>query len=253
MANNTPAVVDQDTFTWGTFSAEVLSRCPIDASRLGTQDFLPRLIRDAVLDLQRYIPAFTTRHETIYYAADFTQDGSASVGAMPPSSKINDAWMYNTAEQERFEVVSWPWERRFELANREVPDLLNSSYVVNTAASLAASEIVNRLLNFYGPRKHCGLFAIDPQAQTFYLYPSMPSSWVFSMFWTGTKLNFRTEESVPFCERAAIAVSYYVRAHMRRDYERNQADYEAYMKDYIAARTNLYLDYKSKGDLNKYV
>ena len=69
-----------DFYTWLEFKTEVLNLMPQDADRLGMDNYLPRLIREAVIDLQQFIPAYRKRHETLYYAKDLVDDGAASAG-----------------------------------------------------------------------------------------------------------------------------------------------------------------------------
>jgi len=52
-----------DFYTWLQFQNEVQALMPQDADRLGMDKYLPRLIREAVIDLQQFVPAYRKRHE----------------------------------------------------------------------------------------------------------------------------------------------------------------------------------------------
>ena len=50
-----------DFYTWLDFQNEVQALMPQDADRLGMDNYLPRLIREAVIDLQRHRHQATLR------------------------------------------------------------------------------------------------------------------------------------------------------------------------------------------------
>ena len=110
--------MDADFYTWCEFQREVYELMPQDKDRLGMEGYLPRLIRQAVIDLQQFIPAFRVRHETLYYPFDFALDGAAGVGTLPPQSEVTEIWMFNLNRLERARVVKYDWERRFSLVHK---------------------------------------------------------------------------------------------------------------------------------------
>ncbi len=237
---------EPDYYTWSEFKDKVLKMMPLDANRLGMDDYLPGLIREAVIDLQDFIPSYKEHHESLYYPNDFASDGSASVGTLPPNSKLESVWLFKFEEAMRFPVVPWDWERRFELVHHNVPNMLGNDYMVLTAASFASIELINRLLTQSGARRRVGLMAPDPSGRKFYLYPTLVDGWVLSVNWIGRKLEFREGERVPFEEGATFAVADWAQSKIARTIDHDNDRATGFMRDYLLKRTNLFLENKDK-------
>lgn len=256
-----------DYWTWSKFNSVVDSLCPLECKRIfgqmnpspvwckmdGSSAYYRSQIRQAIIDLQNFIPEFTKNHETIYYPLDFVSDGRASVGAMPPFGQIKSAWYYNFdpkdfERKKRFRVVVMPWEQRFDMTTREMPDMLNSNYITLTAASMSAlamAETINMLKSH--SREHVGVMAISPQHDKFYAFPHIVGDWVLSIFWDGQKLDYREQELVPFDEEVAQAVACYVVARFAQYVERDAGRAEVFNKDYAIKRSLIYVRLKEKG------
>jgi hypothetical protein len=263
-------------WTWQQFNAKVDELCPLESKRLfgqmcaastmapagtaatplwnysdGSSVYYRDQIRQAVLDLQNFIPEFCKNHETIYYPQDFAVDGMASVGALPPMAKVTDAWYYSVTKQRRVPVVEAAWEQRFTLAALHPRHInsnnFNGTAICQTAASLEMIATFNEVVSTTG--QYVGVMAISPGHERFYLHPRIENEWVFSLFWNGHKLDFRDAEQVPFEEEAAQAVALFVRAAFLGYVERNLADAAQVTLQYNAKRSNLYLRCKSKGFL----
>jgi hypothetical protein len=238
-----------DYYTWCEFKNEVLALMPQDANRIGMEDYLPRLIREAVIDLQQFIPAYRKRHETIYYPTDFVREGSACVGTLPPQCQLQGVWLFRNRNSERFEVERFPWERRFELVNsrHRGNDELGTSLMTLTASSVAAIELINRLpVSSAGIRRY-GLMAVDPQGDSFYLHPAIENGWLLSINWNGRKLDYRDDELVPFEEPASYAVASWAKSKIAMEVDRDLQRAEAFFAEYAQKRVNLYLELKEQG------
>lgn len=241
-----------DYIEWHQFKSDVLGLMPQDSQRIfaqGEGDYINRLIRLAVIDLQYYVPSFTKRHETLYYPGDLVRDGAASVGTLPPGCRMESMWFYDQRNRKRYPVFGWPWERRFEMAQKEVPDYLFGSYQGMTASSYAAIELVNRMLMAAGACDKRGLVAIDPAQETFYLYPELKDGLLLSMFWSGRKLDFKENELVPFEEQAVGAVADWVRSNIAKEVDRDPARAADFMRDYALKRNMIYIDNKDRTNI----
>lgn len=249
------AAPEQRDWTWAEFNAHVDELCPLECKRVfgqmnpdGSSVYYRKQIRQAILDLQNFIPEFRKNRETVYFNEDFAEDGRAQVGALPPQSRITGAYYFNTDRNLRFDVVQTDWEDRFHMTTREYQDTLNSNYIVLTAASvgaLAAAETLNLLCA--NGRQHVGVMAISPKHDQFYLFPKVEGPWVFSLWWDGLKLDYRDCEHVPFDEETAQAVAFYVQAQFLSYVERNTADATARMLEYNGKRTDLFIKMQEKG------
>lgn len=207
--------------TWLEFTTKVKDFLPVDKDRLNVKGtYLDSLIRQAVIDLQSYIPEFRLGHESIYGVADLTDDGFASVGTMPDQAEPRDAYYVSTTADDqcnRKPLVQYDWGARF--------DLVCANFQVTC----------------------CGFaIAIDPQAKTFYVFPKVEEGRELSLFWDGRKLEFTDAESVPFSEGAAFAASDYVTAHIRRKVDNDLAAFQSHMGSYISKRSQLFSDERER-------
>lgn len=242
---------DQDFYTWKEFRCNVLDLCPVDNKRLGLERYLPLILREGVIDLQQFIPAYNKRHETLYYPQDFATEGEASVGTLPPKADIQSVWLCDLARSQRFPVKAYDWERRFDMIyRRKGPAELFPNLITLTAAAVQAIELINRLpaLESIETHRH-GLMAVDPQSETFYLVPRIQQGWVLDVHWNGRKLDFKDEELVPFDEEAAYAVAAWVKAKIAFQIDRDPNRSQEFMRDYLLSRTNLYLTLKEQNNL----
>lgn len=79
--------------TWGDFVELVESHLSVEATRRGMENFRARYMRNAVLDLQRYIPSYRAGNVTTYTLADVETVTRASLGELPPQAKVKAFWM----------------------------------------------------------------------------------------------------------------------------------------------------------------
>ncbi len=80
-------------YTWAQFNDEVRKELPIDSDRLGAEQFIPRQIRNSVLDLQGFVKRYQKGHESSYTEANLTRHGSASFGALVEDARFVEAWI----------------------------------------------------------------------------------------------------------------------------------------------------------------
>lgn len=222
---------------------------PQDRDRLGMEDYLPRLIREAVIDLQQFIPAYRERHETLYYPQDFALDGTASVGTLPPKAEIKELWLFNLSTSERVPVERMAWEKRFLLTHEHRHcEIEGSPLMTLTAASVAAIELINRLPQNRGAGRRHGLVAVDQQSSTFYLSPVLIDGWVLSVVWNGRKLDYRDNEAVPFDEEASFAVASWAKSKIAMEVDRDPVRSQSFLAEYNLKRMNIFIETKNASD-----
>jgi len=225
-----------DWKSWGEFKSAVRNLLPLDKNRLGLQDktdedgklvpgYISLMIRQGVIDLQRFIPAFRKNHETLYYPADFAADGAASRGVLPPFAQVTDAYLWNNEDSTRYPLNPFPWDLRHELTSGQCALIDNN-----------------------------GKLCIEPDAYKFYVYPKVEGQWILSLNWDALldsgKSEFADDELVPFPEDAEFAVAEFVKGHIRREVDRDMQAFSSYFHPrtgtYMVARRNLSLTVKER-------
>ncbi len=73
---------------WSEFETAVESHLAVEANRRGLEAFRSRYMRNAVLDLQRYIRSYREGNVTYYAGADTEAVTNASLGTLPPQAKV---------------------------------------------------------------------------------------------------------------------------------------------------------------------
>jgi hypothetical protein len=218
------SAVDQDWLTWSAFVGRVKTLMPLVKNRLGLQDdedgnpgYITSQIRLAVLDLQEYIAAYRTAHETIYYPSDFVTEGSASVAVLPPQAILRELWFYDNDRGVRYGMAREDWLARFKL--------------------------VNQVTNLYDNQ---GRYAFDPAGYKFMVYPRAVGNLLVSVQWDGKKEDFNDDELTPFTSEAAQAVSDWVKAKVAREFEKDMKSFESYWADYLIKRRQLYISERER-------
>lgn len=219
---------DVQTYTWSQFVAAVLALLPADSQRIGpVQPYIQQLIRQAVINLQNYIPALCKNHETLYQASDFVGEGWASRATLPPQARVQDAFLvfYDTkhgvpsspSHCERRPLDNYPWANRMALVDAKV--------AVNNGR---------------------GLISFDPTAETFYIYPVVRDTQNVSIFWDGKKINFQDNELTPFDEQTVMAVAQFCKRELVREVDKDLALNQSHAESYAELRRNVYLDLKER-------
>ena len=186
-------------------------------------DWVRRTIRQGVLDLQDYIPAFRLPNETTYTSTDVVADGYTSKGRLPELGDPRQMWVTytdpDTAECTRHELKFSPWVTRY-------PDMIQA--------------------------QECSpLFTISPNGDRFWITPSLAdANWKLIIRWDGIKLSYQDTETVPFGDESVARVTGdYLRAQIAK-YDDDIQEYKVFNGDYITGRTRLFLGAKRRSNMN---
>lgn len=176
--------------TWADFKTAVIEELGVDGNRRGIDALRTRAIRDAVVDLQRYIRAFRTGHTSVYNVADLTARDFAHLGTLPDQAK-----------PKAFYIVS------------EVPEadlsLPNPYCARNRLDPIAWQDRQGMICDQYGVRRY--QVSISPYSKQFLVHPLVNSQTYLLVVWDGIRMTFADGDTVPWPEQAAEAVGAYVK------------------------------------------
>ena len=197
--------------TWTAFSDLVETLLGIDKDRVGAEAYTPAMIRQGVIELQMLVDGYKLNHETLYVPSDdLVLEGMASRGVKPPQSAIRDVWLCESwldddddrTKSTRYLVERCNWQDRFSL--------------IHGTADMSNGR---------------GLYCVDPQGYTFYIYPGLDSDdWVVSMHWDGLKIDFADAEETQLDEACALAVAEFVKAKIAREIDHDTPTHDSYMR-----------------------
>ncbi len=215
--------------TWAAFIAIVLEHLTVDAERRGLEDFRSRMMRNAVVDLQRFIRAYRQGHTTTYQAADLEERehgmiGSLPTGAVPEAfytvSNVPDSDDVTHPNCQRNRMDFWPWVHR---------------------KTLLCTACDARLY----------AYAISPYGKQFVIHPVLNDETDLLLVWEGLKMDFANIDTVPFPEEAAEAVAAYVKWRILLEVDKNVQLANEQQKIWATKRLALYRDEQEKQDAEK--
>lgn len=204
--------------TWATFKLSVRQLLPVESERLnvgvGANNLFDLFTRLGVIELQSLVPSLRVGHETLFHLADVTVDEQACFGSVPDGAVLREAYYINdTTRCYREPLRSYPWDNRYDL--------------------ICGASGYNAI-------------AVDPQGETFILYPALTAGYSLSLIWDGTKLDFADADLVPFDEVCVQAVADFVGARIARQVDQDFQMYESLMASFLRKSGHIYVDENDK-------
>lgn len=214
---------------WSAYVTLTLEHLTVDADRRGLEDFRNRMIRNSVIDLQRFIRAYRTGHTTSYQVADMDLKEYGMLGNLPAGATPEAFYIISTAlgtDGETHENCArnrldfWPWTSR---------------------KHLLCSPCDRRLY----------AYAISPYGLTFVIHPILNDETYLLLVWEGLKMDFDDADEVPFPEQAAEASAAYVKWRILLEVDKNPQLAQVQYGIWTMKRLALYRDEQEKQDAEK--
>ncbi len=217
--------------TYADFKAIVDEHLTVDANRRGTEALKARAIRNALVDLQRFIRGFRVGHTTTYQAADLTLTTKAMLGALPAG-----------AIPEAFYIIS------SAVVDGELVDPNCRRNRLDFVAWLDRNRLI---CSGCDCEQRAYLYSISPYGNQFLVHPIINDETYLLLIWEGIKSDFVDGDVVPFPEDAAEAVAAYVKSRISMVVDKNPAVASEEMNFYRLKRLALYRDFQEKMDAEK--
>lgn len=214
---------------WASYVAIVLEHLTVDADRRGIESFRTRMIRNSVVDLQRFIRAYRQGHTTTYQAANLDEReygmiGNLPVGAIPEAfytlSNVPDEDDVTHPTCQRNRMDFWPWVARKTL-----------------------------LCSACDPRLYA--YTISPYSRQFVIHPVLNDETELLLVWEGLKMDFDDADEVPWPEEAAEASAAYVKWRILLEVDKNVQLANEQQKIWLSKRLSLFRDEQEKQDAEK--
>lgn len=215
--------------TYLQFKTYVLEHLSVDAARRGLDDFRARMIKNAVVELQRYIVAYRNGHTTSYQVADLLAEEYGMIGNMPDGGIPEAFYIISTeldtagdahpyCRRNRLDFVAWD--------DRQV---------------LLCSGCDRRL---YG-------YAMSENGRQFVIHPALNADTYLLLVWDGIKINFADADVVPWPEAASEPVAAYVKWRIALEIDKNFQLAKEEQGIWLARKLSLYRDEQEKQDADK--
>lgn len=223
--------------TYEQFSTAVKDYLGPDKNRQNIATFLTAQIKAGARDLVKFIPQLRPLVVDKYSLAGLsgfkplTSEGNVSIGVTSTDSQFESAWIVKRAvgvavsidpgdgDLIRRPLVQYGWSNRMDLKAAQ-PYMHNSH----------------------------GYIAIG-QEGSFWVYPKLKENEFVEISHRPIALTWADANQVPFGDDEAEAVSYWVKAKLRREDEGDLRLHDSYMMDYARKRSELYVRYKDRGNV----
>jgi hypothetical protein len=240
---------------WGEFQDAVNSHLAVEANRRGMEAFRERYMRNAVLDLQRYIRGYRVGNTTVYGPDDVTNQGQAQLVEFPTGAKPKAVYIYSVdAELDsplcyRYRLQFYPWLSRQDL----ICGRLNfSNWWAGCACnSEGCSQVPMTADQQQAWTTKAYVYTIGPMGRNFLIYPQITESTRLLLVWDGYKYTWSDSDTINFPEEASEAVAAYVQAKITRNVDKNLALSREFEADYVKLRLALYRDFIETQDMEE--
>lgn len=198
--------------TWAEFTSIVREHLLENSTRLGVQKFIERHIKNAVRDIQHFVPFYQQGHETVFHADDLTRHGQASVGTMPEEAFPLTLEVQRISQRCRAQpVMQWPIEHLREL--------------------ICGNVTVGSGCRYW--------LAFDEHGKSFTVFPQIDEGYQIVLGWDGVRSTFDDDEEVPFNEEVAYAAAEWVMWKLTPDVDKTPNNGAAHAAAYYTQRRKL--------------
>lgn len=241
--------------TWGEFISEVNDQLSVEANRRGLEAFRNRFIRNAVIDLQRYIPGYRQGNTTTYLLANVVQLDQCSLVQLPDGAKPTEIYQYSTNPADdqyckRYRLDFYPWESRQDLICGKL-DFMTWWAGCSWPTGVCPPPVPQNCNGWNWVQRKGYVYTIAPHGKNFLVYPPINDSTALLLLWDGYKSEYADIETIPFPHEAAEAVAAYLRWKLTIDVDKNPALAREYYAFWKERRLSLYRDWQETQDADK--
>ena len=215
--------------TWAEFQTAVQDHMGVEGTRRGMGTFRSTYMRNAVLDLQRYIRGYREGNTTLYTSAQLTAHGQAQLADFPDGCKPKALYIYSADAAlddplcYRNRLQFYPWNNRQDL----ICGSLNfSSWLSGCCTTAGCPPVAITADQQAAWLSKAYVYTIGPMGRNFLIYPQITASTRLLLVYDGYKYVFNSSDTVNFPAESAEAVAFYCLAQIARFID----------KDYNAAR-----------------
>lgn len=229
--------------TWEEFVDAVESHLAVEANRRGMETFRLRYIRNAVLDLQRYIRGYRLGNTTVYTATDVEDQGQAQLVALPTGAKPKACYIYSVDEDlnplcDRYRLRFYPWNNRQDM----ICGALNFLTWWTACCNCESVDLTDDQQMLWTSKAY--VYSMGPMGRNFLIYPKLTASTRLLLVWDGYKYEWSDEDEINFPEEASEAVAAYVQWKVAQNVDKNIPLSREFKGDYERLRLALYRDFQ---------
>lgn len=238
--------------TWADFVTAVESHMAVESSRRGMSAFRTRYMKNAVLDLQRYIRGYREGNTTVYTSAQVTDHGQAQLVDFPTGALPKAVYIYSVdADLDnplcyRYRLQFYPWLNRQDL----ICGRLNfTSWLNGCCSTVGCPPVTWTDAQQAAWTSKAYVYTIGPMGRNFLIYPKLTDSTRLLLVWDGYKYVWNNSDTINFPEQASEAVAAYVMARITKNVDKNIPLAREFEADYNRLRLSLWRDFQETQDM----
>ncbi len=209
--------------------------------------------RDAVIDLQRFIPGYRSGNSTTFKLADVTAVGQASLVQMPVGALPKELYILSldTAKQatnplcKRYRLDFYPWRSRQDMVCGRL-DFTN--WWVGGFWPNGCPPVPTSCCGITWLQSKAYVYTMAPHGKNFLVYPGLNDTTAVLLVWDGYKTEFGNTDTIPFPDGAAEAVANYVKWRIALEVDKNIALSREFQGAWRERRLSLYRDWQETQD-----
>jgi hypothetical protein len=229
--------------TWAEFVVSVDSHLAVEATRRGLATFRDRYMRNAILDLQRYIRGYRDANYSTFTSGDVAIESQAHLVPMPTGAKPKACYIYSVADGDdvlcnRYRLNFYPWEHRQDLiCGRLSFSTWWGCCWPGAVPPVDEDEAANWMAKAY-------VYTIGPMGRNFLIYPQLTTSTRLVLIWDGYKYDFDDADVINFPEEVSEAVAAYILWKITLNVDKNPTLARLHQENYSQLRLALYRDFQ---------
>lgn len=238
---------------WSAFKTAVESHLAVETNRRGLEAFRARHMRNAVLDLQRYIRAYRSPFKTTYAVANVTTIGVAQQIALPSGVVLPKAlYIYKVDDVDEpyndeccKERLEWyPWNARQDLICGQLNFATWSACGCSVGGCAVEPASVEDLQAWLAKAY---VYTMAPMGKYIIFFPQITASTRLLLLFESETYSPADADDVPFPEQASEAVAAYLLSRIARVVDKDPNQALAYDAEYRRLRLSLFRDAMQEG------
>lgn len=235
---------------WSEFVEAVDSHLAVEATRRGLAAFRDRYMRNAILDLQRYIRGYRDANYSTFTSGNVAIESKAHLVPMPTGAKPKACYIYSVAEGDdvlckRYRLNFYPWEHRQDLiCGRLSFSAWWGACWPNGCPPVSEADAAGWETKAY-------VYTTGPMGRNFLIYPQLTTSTRLVLIWDGYKYDFDDADVINFPAEVSEAVAAYILWKITLNVDKSPALARLHQENYSQLRLALYRDFQETQDMEQ--
>ncbi len=239
--------------TWTEYVAAVDSHLQVEANRRGLTAYRDRYMRNAVLDLQRFIRGYRNGNTTTYQVANVTTEGQAQLVVLPDGALPKALYIYSVIDgddslckRERLEFYPWLKKQDLICGKLDFWSWWGACWPIGGCPNPPDTTPACDLWAWANRKAY--VYTIGPFGKNLLIYPQITTDTRLLVVWDGYRYSFSGGDTVNFPQESSEAVATYILQKIARDVDKDRTRAADLGLEYTRLRLSLWRDFQETQD-----